>query len=320
MKCLVENGKIVTEACEVNAVHHCNLTCRGCSHLSPILPKKAADPAVVFESLSKLSRVAAPSRVQIVGGEPLLHPNLLGLVKAVRDSGLAPRIRLISNGTLLHLIDERLIKEVDELHLSIYPGKAPLDSEIKRVRGLTQTFNVELDEKCFDHFREPFATVGTKDANLIQKIYSTCKMAHTWHCHTIEGRFFYKCPQSVFMTATGIHRPEPSIPDRVLIDDRPGLLNELITFLESSAPLSQCSNCLGSVGRLYEHQQAERKTWLQSQTKSTEDLVDYVYLESLERENMEYDNLCVRQQWQDPANQPLVVKYPDSIKTDVTGS
>ncbi len=309
MRCTIRDGKLVTESCEVNAVHHCNLSCRGCSHLSPVMRKQAVDPASLYVTLQQLARVLAPNRLQIVGGEPLLHPDLAEVAHAIKRSGISQWTRVITNATLLHRFTPALLSRIDEVHLSIYPSAEPDPAELESALGMCSRYNVLAQVKHFDFFREPFSSLGTENSELVQRIYSTCKMAHSWHCHTVEGEFFYKCPQSFFLQRAGAVEA-PTSADRIVIDGRSSLRDELQRFLESPSPLRACSKCIGSVGKLYRHQQSGRKDWQSSQECPTEDLVDTIYLAELELENDVIDNMCVRSDWQNPANAGLVVRYP----------
>ena len=98
----IKNGKIQTSLCELNVVHHCNLSCRSCSHLSDRMNKYFVDPDQVLNDFSILAEYCHPQHIRLCGGEPLLHPHLLDVVDAVRDSGISECIRVVTNGTLLH--------------------------------------------------------------------------------------------------------------------------------------------------------------------------------------------------------------------------
>lgn len=104
----VVDGKIRNAACEINVVEHCNLSCRGCSHLSPIAPKYFVDPQSLLRDLTMLARVYQVDFVRLLGGEPLLHPNLTAVMDTIEASGIASRICLVTNGLLLSRMDEHL--------------------------------------------------------------------------------------------------------------------------------------------------------------------------------------------------------------------
>src|SRR5947209_7095120 len=86
---------------ELNPVEHCNLSCRSCSHLSPLQPRHYVDPDDLTRDLKILSAHYHARWVRVVGGEPLLHPQLDRILTAVRTSGVADRIVVVTNGILL---------------------------------------------------------------------------------------------------------------------------------------------------------------------------------------------------------------------------
>lgn len=303
MKYSISNGRILTQACEINAVHHCNMRCRGCSHLSPVLAKSHADPEIVGRSLTTLAKVLAPEFVKIVGGEPCLHPNFIGLLDSVIASGISDRIRIISNASMPARITDEILSRIDELHLSIYPGCEPDRSSLVDLEKRADAFQVNLEIKHFDYFREPLSLTGTQDQELVRRIYNTCKIAHAWHCHTVEGEIFTKCPQSVFLSLKKDGKDKVAA-NGVLISPRPSLFDDILSYLESAEPLSACSNCLGSVGKLYSHTQVARSDWERYQIPSTEMLLDAEYLQELECAGLELDNLCERQHWSRDDNTP----------------
>src|SRR5438445_11788990 len=67
----VTAGRIITEALEIPVTHHCNLTCRSCSHLSPVSHKTSVDPDELTRDLSVLSRYYQPLNDRLLGDYPL---------------------------------------------------------------------------------------------------------------------------------------------------------------------------------------------------------------------------------------------------------
>ena len=84
--------------------YSCNLSCKGCISLSDF-PRNGIEK---FEDLEKSitywSRHIVPHVVSIFGGEPLLHPKLLQILKLVRENWPHSNIRLITNGYLFDII------------------------------------------------------------------------------------------------------------------------------------------------------------------------------------------------------------------------
>lgn len=76
--------------------------------------------------------------------------------------------------------------------------------------------------------------------------------------------------------------------DGIEIADSPEFAQNLLIYLESNQPLSSCHYCLGSVGKLFAHEQKPRATW-PHQNLTTEDAIDMEYLPLLEK-NPQADN------------------------------
>ena len=305
----VGDGIIYSNACELNVVHHCNLSCRGCSHLSPVIEKHYMSPDKALEDLSTLAKYYRSEHVRLLGGEPLLHPDLLGVIDAVQRSGISSRVRVVTNGVLLWKMEDDFWKKVDEVHVSVYPGKEMTAEQLQWCQHKAQLYNVDLKLLYFDRFRESYSELGTNDESLVQRIYNTCQIAHQWHCHNVQDGYFYKCPQSLFLPrvlGNALGRPAA---DGIKIVDSPTFGKDLLAYLESSKPLASCHYCLGSVGKLFPHNQVSRKRWREWQRHSTEELVDWEYLAVLESVDPYADNLCQRSHLLDPSNQSLVTRY-----------
>jgi hypothetical protein len=223
------------------------------------------------------------SHVRLVGGEPLLHPRLLDLVAAIRRTGITKRIRIISNGSLSHRMTPEFWAALDEVHISIYPGKEPSTNTLDILERQAAEFGKCLVIKRFDKFRETYAEMGTEDPALINRIFNSCQIAHTWRCHTVAHGYFFLCPQSAFvpMLLHGLNDRSYSS-NGLKITNAPAFGRELLEFLEREKPLPACRWCLGSVGRIFKHEEVSRSEWRQYQQHRTEELVDRTYLEQLE--------------------------------------
>ena len=87
---------------EIHIVDHCNLKCEGCSHFSPI-----ADPWFIsLEDYEKQIRTAARffrkkiEEFHILGGEPLLHPDIEKIMSITRKYFCDNEISVVTNGLL----------------------------------------------------------------------------------------------------------------------------------------------------------------------------------------------------------------------------
>ena len=275
-----DDNRIQSAGCEVNVVHQCNLSCRGCSHLSPVIPKAFVDPEIVYRDLSRLGAYYSAGHVRLLGGEPLLHRNLLQVIAAVRASGITKCIRILTNGILLPRIPNAFWESVDEVQVSLYSGVTLDRSQLQRIEDAARDHGVKLEIRKFTHFREPYSEVGTSNDQLVRRVFKTCQIAHIWQCHTIHNGRFYLCPQAVFLRTvlTDAHLPDEGL----VIDSSPDFGRRLKEYVERDTPFTACTHCLGSVGKLYPHEFIARSQWRQRQIESTERLLDFAYLERLE--------------------------------------
>lgn len=213
-----------------------------------------------------------------MGGEPLLHPNLIEIIDAVRKTGISERIQVVSNGHLLAKTTDVFWEKIDEIYISVYPEKKVDLKNLEEIEQKARLHNVVLEYFYFDNFRESYSELGTNDTELVQRIYTTCKIAHTWHSHTIAEGYFYKCPQSLFLPRVIDNDIIKSDTNRIKIVDSTQFAQDLLAYLNATQALKSCYHCLGSVGKLFAHAQVPRSQWRSLQQYSTEELIDQEYL------------------------------------------
>jgi organic radical activating enzyme len=269
----LRGGRVFNRLCEVNVVDHCNLRCRSCAHLSPVLRKHFVDPDALSSDLTALARSYHANVLRLLGGEPLLHPNLVDVVTAARESHIAEKIEIATNGLLLPRMEPRFWGVVDAVRISLYPGRSLRQDQLDTCIDLARRNNVSIRYRRYQAFQESYSEKGTNDPSLVKKIYVTCNHVHRWRCHTVANGWFFKCAQSYMMPRGMSLGPEAAYRDGIQIDESPEFRDRLLSYLTSPEPLSACRNCLGSAGRYVEHQQVRRDDFRSVQCRPTEDLV-----------------------------------------------
>ncbi len=250
---------------EIHVVDHCNLDCVACSHESPLMVRRLEDPDRLAEALSTLWAYYRAPLVKLLGGEPLLHPRISEVIR-VACAVTGARIRVVTNGTLLGR-RYSLLKEVDEIHVSSYPGVTiPSDDDLLQMAA---DLGAPITVESFDAFRW-HRSPKRNDRRLTERIFRTCQLYHSWQCHTLRDGWFYPCPQSATWGSQddGIDLLAPD-------QDVAAALNGLL--LRDHA-LTTCAACLGSVGRLLPH----RRGWRGSRETQTSSGVDHAFLARLE--------------------------------------
>lgn len=179
---------------EIHLTDHCNMNCMHCAHYSPIAEPRYVTMQELAEALNVL-KIIKPRRVHLLGGEPLLHPEI---DKILEFFGInMPRgaeVFLVTNGTLLGTMSEtfwNLIKNYDiKILLSIYPARIDYQDLINYVKSK----GVNL--KGLDQPRIRFRAIRLTEDKLQDQnhSYSSCKVK----CLQIRDGRIYPCSYSAY--------------------------------------------------------------------------------------------------------------------------
>jgi len=93
-------GLVRLRKLEIYLTNGCNLKCRFCGHFNPY--RKGIVPAeTLIGSMETWSKKVSPKKFGLLGGEPLLHPELDSIVRKARECWSQARLILTTNGLLL---------------------------------------------------------------------------------------------------------------------------------------------------------------------------------------------------------------------------
>lgn len=283
-----EVARIRNEAVEIIAVWHCNIRCEFCSFASPAAPARCAQPDVVAADLSRLASWMETGHVRILGGEPLMHPEIGKLVAAIRGSGISERVRMITNGILLDQAPDTVWRSFDEIYVSVYPNTARrIEKKLSLLRERAKEFDVSLALKYFEYFRVSYRK-PSGDSELTRRIYQTCQIAHLWRSLTVDHGRIYRCPHATHVQTVPEYKDYQDRREGDFLEiAQIGSSAELASWLGRPAPLSSCSVCTGSVGKRRPHRQMRH-----DRLGEVEQPIDLEYLRRLEHDS-EIDNDCV---------------------------
>ncbi len=231
------NGKIHVTWLATGITDKCNLRCYHCSTQSPYLHVVSDYHPPVDEfrkNCQDLASVLESGNIEIVGGEPLLTPDLAGFVRAAKETGLSRKATITSNGLLLHKMSDELWELLDLVRISLYPDTAArLEGRMERIRALADSFGTELQVEPFNDFAPMLFDEPIPDDDLVREIFLRCEEAHkaSWPCISVENGRLYRCsrigPADRYLTAMGIEHPPFIEIDGLLIDSRPTLGKEV---------------------------------------------------------------------------------------------
>ena len=183
----------------MHVADHCNLRCRGCTHFAPIAEPRLLDLDACERDLAAFAAIPGIEGyirdLNLMGGEPLLHPELPEIIRISRS--LLPKacITLSSNGLLLERMGEgfwRAMRECDIwLYLSPYPIKVdyPALLELAASRGVSAI--TVGDATGNDRGKEVFFHLAIDPAGSQDPVaaYSRCPFGG-WSMQLSQGRLW----------------------------------------------------------------------------------------------------------------------------------
>ena len=121
---------------EIPIVKHCNLNCRYCSHMANLEDEHFVDRASFLRDIERMKEFfdEIPT-IRLLGGEPLLHPDINSLVNCVRNFYPHADIKIATNGILLLSIDDVILEGFREnkviVDITVYP---PIEGSIEKIK------------------------------------------------------------------------------------------------------------------------------------------------------------------------------------------
>lgn len=128
---------------------HCNLNCRGCDNFSPLSPEVYTNINVFERDCKKIAEITGGKikEIQLLGGEPLLHPDIISFLEIARKYFPTNTINIISNGILLKKKGEDFWESCRRNNIHIIVTKYPVNLDFK---GIEQ--HVKAQEVDFTYY------------------------------------------------------------------------------------------------------------------------------------------------------------------------
>ena len=151
---------------EIHITDHCNLNCRGCGHFSNLCKPTFVTLERYDADLEAMARLFTVEQIFLLGGEPLLHPDVVECVRIARRRFPSTKLYLLSNGTLVTRMGEEFwqaLAETDTILLcDLYPVNLPVDTinELGQTHGVT----VEWTDPRGEFFKIPIDPQRGQDA------------------------------------------------------------------------------------------------------------------------------------------------------------
>ena len=112
------------------ATGHCNLNCKGCSSCSPLKDEWFLSLESLSADLNRLKFLGINIlNINVLGGEPLLHPKITEIFSLVKEIYPCTNIGLLTNGLLLPTMSDDFWRTCQELDVIIKVTCFPIISK-----------------------------------------------------------------------------------------------------------------------------------------------------------------------------------------------
>ena len=185
----------------LNILDHCNLRCKGCDHFACIAEPYFVSYEKIYEDLNRLNELFQGNNIMqiaVMGGEPLLHPDLLKILQMVR--GFFPKtvIRLTTNGLLLLKQTDVFWRVCRENEVTIVSTKYPISLDYTTIQKKAKMEDVQFrffegtgDGVIKKSFKKIINVKGDNDS---EEAFKNCHISNYGN-FLMEGKL-YGCPFS----------------------------------------------------------------------------------------------------------------------------
>lgn len=192
---------------DVHVVEHCNLNCKSCSHYSPLAEEEYLDINSYKNDCERLSELfhGEMSAIILMGGEPLLHPQITEIMRITRETFPVGQIPLATNGLLLPTMQDDFWDACKKYDITIEPTCYPIKvdySGLKKIadrKGVKYTlFNVSRNVRQKTQLKaypihsdhSPVMDPVESKKNFLGCGYATCVM--------LKNGKMYPCSQAAY--------------------------------------------------------------------------------------------------------------------------
>lgn len=229
---------------DVEITEHCNLNCKGCESLAPLAEEEYLDIEECEKDLSRLSEISGGivDHINILGGEPLLHPYIDRFLTLTRRYFPIGRIVIVTNGILLKSMEQKFWEACKKNEIVLGVTRYPMQLDYGWIINKAEKEGVQFQWFGNDR-REHW--IHTK-MDLSGQMNGTESFLHCWNantCTVIEHGKLYPCPRVAkirhFKNVFKANMPV-SEKDYLVIEEIKSL-DEVMNFLANPIPF--CRFC-----------------------------------------------------------------------------
>jgi MoaA/NifB/PqqE/SkfB family radical SAM enzyme len=231
----------------IHLADHCNLNCRGCDNFSPLSPEVLAQLSVVTADLARVSELSGgkAGEVQLLGGEPLLHPQVSEFMALARRYFPLSPVRLVTNGILLSKQPDDFWEACRTNDIEIVVTKYPVKLDhagmalLAKKQAVKFSFYGNTEEVPKSMQLEPLDISGGQDP---RDSFLRCSRAN--YCIALDNGKLYPCsliPYVKYFNARFSENLEVTDKDYMDIH-KAGSIADVLDFISRPAPFCRYCN------------------------------------------------------------------------------
>ncbi len=235
------------EKIDIHITDHCNLNCRSCTHFSPLADEYFLDIDDFVRDINRLSKILNRELKQmfLLGGEPLLHKELIDFFPVARMSFPNTQLIIITNGILLLNQEPRFWKACRRYNIHIWVSKYDLNLDFNLMSARAKEYGVTLGFTSSRRNEDDSKYWGKWTIDPQGKQYYIDSFAHCTirNCVALKKGKLYTCPISAHIEYfnkqfnTNLNISEYDYVDIYKVESKEALLNALVK------PIPFCRFC-----------------------------------------------------------------------------
>lgn len=132
---------------EIHITEHCNLNCMGCDNFSCIAEPEFIDVEEFRRDFARMGKVFGHEcwYIYLLGGEPLLHPEIVTLMKYARESFPKGNIYVFTNGILLSGKGADFWETCRDNDIGVLISAYPIKIDTDKIKQLAEKYGVNVN-------------------------------------------------------------------------------------------------------------------------------------------------------------------------------
>ena len=252
----------------VHLVEHCNLKCKGCDNFSPLAKEEYIDIEQYDNDLNRMAELFGDNveRIDLYGGEPLLHPQITKLLQITREYFPTSPIGILTNGVLLSQMTDEFWMSCLDNHVKISLTKYPIGLNYQKIEDIINREGVKFEYHGYSRVEEKalwkmrLDVLGRQDPELM---FKCCGRAND--CIVLSKGRLYTCTMIPFVRHFNqFFRENIEVTDRDSIDIYHAKnAEEVFEFLSKPVPCCRyCDIFHNEYGLKWEQSRLNKEEWI----------------------------------------------------------